>query len=190
MRYLLFALGEVLPAAGILLLTYLVLHRLWFRDVGRTAVCCLFSIYLCVVYTLVGLPNAAYVRFDLNVNLIPFAGFLNGLRDNVLNVLLFVPLGAFLPLLWDRFRRMKRTVLFGFGISLVIEAAQMFTYRATDVNDLITNTLGTLLGFFLGNALRKAIPLQPAKGRGEQSIVFGTAVCIMFVLQPFVLRLL
>ena len=35
------------------------------------------------------------------------------------------------------------------NISLIIEVGQLFTIRATDVDDLIMNTLGTILGFIL-----------------------------------------
>ena len=65
-----------------------------------------------------------------------------------MNIVLFMPLGFFCPLISKRYRRVKNTVFTGFGLSLTIELAQLFTmYRATDIDDLITNTAGTLLGY-------------------------------------------
>ncbi|MDR2255271.1 MAG: VanZ family protein [Arthrobacter sp.] len=71
-----------------------------------------------------------------------------------LNVLLFIPLGVLgVRLLgWHPIA----TVLFGFGVSLAIEATQytglfglFCRYRVADVGDLITNTLGALIGVLL-----------------------------------------
>lgn len=43
----------------------------------------------------------------------------------------------------------KNTLLIGCGLSFSIEIVQLFTlYRATDINDLITNIVGTLIGYF------------------------------------------
>lgn len=81
------------------------------------------------------------------INLIPFAG--GGVMGMALNVLLFVPLGVALPLLWNSSRNCLKTVGAGFLLSLFIEISQLFNIRATDIDDLIMNTLGTLIGYIL-----------------------------------------
>lgn len=43
-------------------------------------------------------------------------------------------------------------------ISLSIEIVQMFGYGATDINDLITNTIGAGLGFCIYTVLHRFIP--------------------------------
>ncbi|MNO15022.1 VanZ like family protein [compost metagenome] len=63
------------------------------------------------------------------------------------NILIFAPLGFFLPLLWERFRAFSKTVLFGLVVSLVIECSQLFLVRGTDIDDLILNTTGTVVGY-------------------------------------------
>ena len=183
-----FAMVEILPAAVFLIPLYLLLHRLYFRDLRKSVLCFAFGFYLCAVYGLVGLPNVTYIRFDLSGNLIPFRDMLKGLRSSVENVLLFVPLGVFLPLLDRRYRAAKNTVLFGFGLSLAMELLQIFTYRATDVNDLITNTLGTLVGYGIATILVGRFPELPRKGR-DLPVIFGSAFAVMFFLQPFVVAL-
>ena len=84
--------------------------------------------------------------FDPNINLIPFT---NGiLYSDYLNVLMFIPLGFILPLMWKKYHQFSNTLKYGFYLSLFIETSQLFTrFRATDINDLITNTLGTAIGW-------------------------------------------
>ena len=74
------------------------------------------------------------------------------------NVLLFMPLGFFEVLLHPAETRKKQllmTVAVSAGISLFIEFAQCFTYRVPDVDDIILNTLGGVLGVLLCMALQK-----------------------------------
>lgn len=66
-----------------------------------------------------------------------------------LNVILFLPLGFLAPLLWSFWRQENRVVLLGFAVSLAIELLQMFCGRATDVDDLLMNTIGAMLGYLL-----------------------------------------
>lgn len=107
------------------------------------------ALYLCLMFSLVGLPDIRYIRFQPNINLRPFRYFFTD-KTTLPNVVLFVPLGLFLTTLWKRFSSFWRVLSFGFLVSLTIELLQIFTFRATDVNDLITNSLGTILGWSLG----------------------------------------
>ena len=64
------------------------------------------------------------------------------------NVAMFVPLGFFLPLLWERLRKWWKTWLATLGIMLLIELAQLLTLRGFfDVDDLILNVLGAAIGY-------------------------------------------
>ena len=66
----------------------------------------------------------------------------------LLNIALFVPLGILLPLLARVFRKWYAVLLAGFGFSLAIELVQLATARGMfDVDDLFTNTLGTMVGW-------------------------------------------
>ena len=67
----------------------------------------------------------------------------------LLNVALFVPLGGLLPLLWQKCRKWYVTLPIGFGASLAIELVQLaFCLGSCDVDDLFTNTLGAVIGYF------------------------------------------
>ena len=109
----------------------------------------LFSIYLCIVYLLTGSPNITYFRWDPNITFVPVIGMADDLRSTLLNIALFLPLGIGLPLLWKQYDSFCKTVFWESTISLCIEIAQLFTYRTTDINDLITNVTGTILGYLV-----------------------------------------
>ena len=142
------------------------------------------ALYLSLVFSLVGLPDVRYIRFQPNINLHPFRYFLTD-RSTLPNVLLFVPLGVFLTTLWGRFRCGWRVLIFGLWVSMAIELLQIFTFRATDVNDLITNTLGTVLGWILGRILLAVAPqIAPSQNiREVYELSFGT-FAFMVLLHP------
>lgn len=80
----------------------------------------------------------------------------------VFNVLLFVPLGFFVRVLFGR--GILTALLVGFGLSLFIETTQLTgvwgiypcAYRFFDVGDMITNTSGALLGAVFGLVVPRA----------------------------------
>ena len=181
---------DVVPAAVILLPLFLILYfTVYKRSFRKTSLYCLFCLYLAAVFSLVGIPNVTYFRPELNLNLIPFRGIITDLKNSILNIALFVPLGLFLPLMWTRFRRFRPAAVFGFCLSLTIELLQMLTFRATDVNDLITNLVGTVIGFLL---IKPVTDKCHAAGEGRWDVyaLCGLSFGIMFFLHPFLSPLL
>ena len=66
------------------------------------------------------------------------------------NIIVFVPLGVFLPSLFQKFRKMLPIFLISLELSLVIEITQLVTRIGSfDVDDLLLNTVGGLLGGIL-----------------------------------------
>ena len=95
------------------------------------------------------------------INLTPFVNLLDyeAKREMLLNVIgnstMFIPTGIMTPLIYKR--KFPGTILTGFLLSLVIEIIQLpFSTRCSDVDDLILNTLGCLVGYGI-YALVKAI---------------------------------
>ena len=82
----------------------------------------------------------------------------------LMNVVFFVPLGFFLA--YRSRRSLMTTTLIALAVSLSIELTQgtglwglaQCPYRLADVDDLITNTAGGVLGWFLGVLLRRWLP--------------------------------
>ena len=180
---------DMLPAAVLLLPFYCFLNKLYFHNVRKSTVYWLFSCYLCTIYVLVGLPNVTYIRPELNLNLLPLIGILDDWKNSILNVLLFIPLGIALPILWKPFKSLKATVFSGFSLSLIIELLQILTFRATDINDLITNTTGTFLGFLCSNVLLRIFPSAKGIAHNEEIkdllLLLAIELAVMFFLYPF-----
>lgn len=78
------------------------------------------------------------------------------------NIIMFMPVGFFASLLSDKPRWWKGT-LWAFGLSFFIETAQLFVARGTDVDDLILNTIGGLLGYGLFHLVNRIAPSMVAK---------------------------
>lgn len=72
------------------------------------------------------------------------------------NVALFVPLGIFLPMLFDGLRKLWRFGLLTVALILLLELTQAATGLGTcDIDDLILNLAGTALGYLLWHCLRR-----------------------------------
>lgn len=177
-------------AVGALVLTpvFLLIHKRRQFSAELTAQYLLFAVYLCGVYAAAGLPGIHRLAFRPRVNLKLFAYMFSDYRSSLLNVLFFLPLGFFLPMLWRRFRNLLRTLLFALGASTAVELAQLLTPRATDVNDLMTNTTGALLGYGLAIILQWISPsMIPDNDSRDVYWICGLVVAVMFLVHPLVL---
>lgn len=96
-----------------------------------------------------------------NVNLIPFKTLLE-MPENPLNfwgnILMFIPLGIFLVLLSKKCQNLLAALLIGAELSVSIELLQLFSFRSTDIDDVILNTTGTLCGFLIGKLILQLAP--------------------------------
>lgn len=180
--------GVTLP--GVLLFLYYTdrnrFKKKWFWAV-------LFVVYMNVMFCVVGIPSAQFVRWNPEINWIPFRDFSSAnIVGMSLNILMFIPFGAFLPIYFGRFWKMSTTVLTGAFMSFTIEVLQLFTFRLTDIDDLIMNTLGTLLGYGIG-----AIIVHKQKERlvdhDVMKLIAIIGICmlvVVFVNEPLVMAVL
>lgn len=182
---------EAATAAILLIPSFALLNKYYFKDRYRSQLYLVFSIYLATMYAAVGLPDITYYRYFPHFNFKLFLYMFSAWESTLLNVMLFLPLGFFLPLLWQYFRSPLRTIGLGFLISLLIEFLQIFTYRATDVNDLITNTFGTIVGFLFGRLSLRIFPvIRPGDHQKHAAVVFSVSFGVMFFLYPFLCKFL
>ena len=179
---LLSGLAAALPFLAVLLLLW---HFLLWKDLRKTLRYGILCLYLCAVWAITGMPDVFSACFAPNVNLVPFAGMIAAPVPAILNVLLFMPLGVMLPLFWKRYRDGKNAVLAGLSLSLAVELSQLFS-GSTDIDDLITNTAGTFLGYIIACALLLGIPrLAETDGLPwERGLLLATVFCVMFFLAP------
>ena len=190
MRFLLYSLVDVLSAAVVALpLVWLFQRFRGERGWTRYVLSGLFVLYLCEMFDVVGIPAIQYIRWEPNISLIPFSDETHWLGvQRVLNAVMFAPLGFLLPVLWRGCRKWSVTTLAGFLLSLTIEVLQMFCFRATDVDDLLMNTLGAFLGYCLAWLFfHKKWAREPAPGTSKVSDNLSLTVSILIPLLTIVL---
>ena len=111
----------------------------------------------------------AYVRIrtGTGINLVPFRSIMSYFRyyDRSYflvnfwgNIVMFMPWGFGLVLLWERKQRIYSVILHSLALTLFIEIVQLFIGRSVDVDDLILNFSGSCLGAVLYFILRKIYP--------------------------------
>lgn len=115
----------------------------------------LFVIYILLLF---GLVTNTDVQ-GISNNFIPFKEILRydfGSRffywNVVGNILIFIPFGFFVSLYLDS-QKMTRPLIITFITSLTIELVQMFIGRSFDVDDILLNCVGGIVGFLLYIAL-------------------------------------
>ena len=73
------------------------------------------------------------------------------------NLLLFSPLGFFIPMIWKRRHSLKKVLLLGLAVTCLIEFVQLFVGRSTDIDDVILNTLGIIIGYGIFSLLHSTL---------------------------------
>lgn len=96
-----------------------------------------------------GIPSLLHIQFSPSFNFVPFQNIADNYFSYIQSGVGFILLGLLLPLLWKSNRSLKNTILWGLVFSLFIETMQMFCARVTDVNDLIFDILGLILGYII-----------------------------------------
>ena len=125
-------------------------------------------ILMIFILFLVGLFSQAFIPDDgiHRTNFIPFK-ILYDTYDQVFNknninyliisflgnIIMFIPIGLLMKSLWHISD--KKAIIFGFSISLFIEIVQLFLNRTSDIDDLLLNTIGVVLGIILYNYYQK-----------------------------------
>lgn len=99
----------------------------------------------------------------------------------MLNIALFVPLGFFLEFAFSSSKRpVLWPILSALLASAAVEAAQFFTYRGMlDVDDLISNCCGAVVGLLIYKAVEKLSRDDVWKWTGRAMLTAGLIGCIM-----------
>lgn len=110
------------------------------------------SIFLIIFATILFMPITFKPETHI-LNLIPFnlqeIGIEQFLIEKIPNIILFIPLGFFLPAVFKSNRKAYKTILIIFAITFEIEFFQYFIGRSSDIDDIITNLLGGIIGFIV-----------------------------------------
>lgn len=101
-----------------------------------------------------GLPDPFPAEYRF-VNLIPFVwvvetydmGFAAMIRQLLMNMVMLIPMGIFGPVVFKRLRCWWKNALHVAGFIFCVETVQYFIGRSADVDDLIMNTFGGIIGY-------------------------------------------
>lgn len=102
--------------------------------------------------------NIKYLPYIRSINVIPFAEsvIINGkidLGEIIDNLIVFIPVGAYIGMLGKEEKFYKKVIPI-FLLTLVLEISQYILHiGATDITDVIMNTLGGIVGILLINFL-------------------------------------
>lgn len=172
-----------------LILCFTILKKYSFKKIILLFI---FAVYFSAVFSAVGIPSINSLIVNAEFNLIPIIDVVSApaeyLKNTILNILLFIPLGFLLPTIWNDYRTAKKTILTGLGTSFIIEILQIFTFRLTDIDDLITNTLGAVVGYYLYSRFSEKLHLKLSEEnrKYEPNYIFVIILLIMFSIQPLI----
>ena len=143
----------------------------------------LFTIYLIAICWI--LLFKLGVRFSYmekrSVNLIPFNEPIILSGENILNVVIFVPLGIYAGTLFERMT-FGKNLLFFFLFSSIVEGLQcILRVGAFDVTDIITNTVGGVIGMIIFKAIGTAFNNR-VKAQKFINIIAATGTVLMILL--------
>lgn len=94
------------------------------------------------------------LAWPFRINLLPFVHLFDypvlsaALLNIIGNTAMFMPLGIVWPAVYKKLDKVWKVISAGVGVSLFIELSQLPFYdRVSDIDDLILNSLGFIMGF-------------------------------------------
>lgn len=118
----------------------------------------------CIVYMLIlawvilchGTLETFNSVFDPDFRSLNFYLYFNGM-ESILNMLIFVPLGLYLSVLFEKSALLKKVAMV-VATSVLFEIVQyVFAVGATDIMDVINNTVGGCVGIAVGWSAMKLL---------------------------------
>ncbi|WP_281943619.1 VanZ family protein [Paenibacillus tyrfis] len=151
------------------------------KNVIKNLTLLLFYLHILVVIsiTLFPIPVQSNLLLGLkrgniepNMNFIPFKSIIDIMQNSVSpfvavkqiagNILMCAPFGFYAPLLFQQIKSSIRIIISGILFGLCIELSQLiigvgigFFYRSLDVDDIILNTIGVILGYAFLTLLKR-----------------------------------
>lgn len=203
MPYLNISLGSVniivlliTVGASLLNLLYVLKNnrKLWFITI-------IFNLYIIALMVITTSdnpnPSGTIPPVHERLDLVPFLDIANAFKYNIsnvylqffLNIVMFIPMGLLLPIIYEKSRSYGKIALISFCVTLTIELIQLLwphSNRIFDVDDLICNTAGALIGYSIWKLI---IILRLRENKKSFRFIVPVAVCVLFVMfsvRPFI----
>lgn len=101
--------------------------------------------------------------------------------DIIMNAVIFMPLGIYAGILFRKWIARKK-IFFFFLISLIVEGLQfILAIGAFDITDIMTNTLGGIIGWMIFKAIEKAFN-NSIKTQKFINVIAAAGTILMMVL--------
>lgn len=143
-----------------------------------------FAVYVVGVYYFTGagtIYDGLMYKLELRqvqINFIPFSQEID-IAGYFLNIVLFIPLGLLTPIIWKKMNKLSNVIGIGFFFTVLIEISQLLNNRSTDIDDVLLNILGGVVGFGLFKVWNR---LTKAKFHIDNPITLELPICIFVVL--------
>lgn len=158
-EYFLLGLFSVSIGISIFLTIYFLIYKKIMKGTKKlkASKILLWSIFL--IYTVIVLGATFIHRTPVmyeNINLHIFSSYIKvwnrfsllELRNIIFNILMFLPLGFVLPLLFKKCEKFYITYFLGLCMTISIEVLQLISKRGIfEIDDIINNTLGCMIGY-------------------------------------------
>lgn len=162
-------LSSVWPTLTIFLIVIIIMRYFYIRNnkkkfiLHEELILLLFITYILLLFELVTSRDV----YMSGTNLVPFRemfrypiGSTNFYRQVIGNIVLFVPFGFFASY-YTKISKFSSITFITFLVSLTIEVVQKFIGRSFDVDDIILNVIGGIIGFLIYvaiDAIKKRLP--------------------------------
>lgn len=128
------------------------------RQISYLGLIC--ALFLIVFATILFIP-ITFTPDSYVLNLNPFTLIEEGEKRFIVevipNILLFIPYGLFIPIVFSKFDRLYKTLSIVLVTTISIEIFQYFIGRSADIVDIISNFIGGLIGYFVYFLLNKTL---------------------------------
>ena len=143
--------------------------KVYKTDVKRELCMSMFFLYVAAILSMTLVMDAQYssindmliyarerIRSWEDINMVPFRTITRFLNDSVSrdvflinivgNIVMFIPWGLGLGLLWKKNRKLVRMIVWSAALPLFVETMQLFVGRSVDIDDWILNFIGSMIG--------------------------------------------
>ncbi|KGR84412.1 VanZ family protein [Lysinibacillus odysseyi] len=158
----------------ILFVGYFVYRKFFYKQYPirlSTFVC--ITLLICWAVVVVGITTLSRpANFTGQVNISLFSGYINAwnkwslfeLQLIIFNMVMFMPLGALLPLLHKKNRLFWRVLVLSLVVTLSLEVFQLLSGKGIfELDDLLHNTVGSLAGYFFMMGIIEVIKQRKLK---------------------------
>ncbi len=163
MNYILSILPVIPIAAAVSIILYACIYNILKKKREKPTKRTMFAEFVLVGWVVMFIYVTQIMSFGNGMgermNLLPLRQFItafrygsnnaNGVWQFLLNIIMFVPLGFLLPIVFKKLRSWHGILIVSLAFTVATELFQLITYRGTDIDDVIANTVGGLCGFAL-----------------------------------------